>query len=84
MLYGSIPFSMGGLTALSTLYVRESVRACATLACVSVLSFPPCPAASSYLNQNQFSGTIPTSLGSLTQMTGLMCVRTHFCYLSQS
>jgi hypothetical protein len=34
MLYGSIPSSMGGLTALSSLYVRERVRACATLAFV--------------------------------------------------
>jgi hypothetical protein len=68
-LSGSIPSSLGSLTALQELCVR---RCCCCLHGMVLRRCAVC--ARSYLHVNQLSGTIPSSLGSLTGLQQL-CVR---------
>ena len=66
-LSGTIPSSLGSLTALTYLCVRrDEGRRCTSLRRLTC--------ALSWLHNNQLSGTIPSSLGSLNVLRQL-CVR---------
>ena len=72
-LSGNIPSSLGCLTGLQNLCVHWVDEVFASTALHHALLTRATMCCFSYLNDNQFSGTLPSSLGSLTTLNN-MCV----------
>jgi hypothetical protein len=73
-LSGTIPASLGNMTALT--YLCVCMRDEPIMRCTTEQSAPPVHVCS-YLGGNQLSGTLPASLGSLTGLVYL-CARARY------